>query len=83
MNDHPEAFGLHETASIEYAQTEISSLFTSITAMRGEDTDEPSFEGTEVERTSEEAAEVAIANILSALPEDVSHTTNFVDDEFS
>jgi hypothetical protein len=76
MNDPPEAFGFHETASIAYAQTEISTLFSSILAMRGEEKDKPTFEWGGVVRSSEEAAEMAAANILSGLPADVSLLRN-------
>jgi hypothetical protein len=78
MNDRPEAFGFHETASIECAQKEISSLFTSIITMRGEEKDKPTFEWGGVVRSSEEAAEMAAANILSALPTDVSYAHKII-----
>lgn len=66
MNDKPEAFGFFENASLAYAQTEITSLVSAIATMQGNEN-----KGS-ASRTSEEVAEIAIGNILTSLPSDVS-----------
>lgn len=68
MNDKPEAFGFFENASLAYAQNEISSLVSAIATMQSNERHNVA----KSSGTSEEVAEMAITNLLTSLPSDVS-----------